>query len=130
MRPPEAALLGTGDVLGRVRDGVVETMIGDPTCGMTGAVEDRPEDQELLDEAVGLYSFVGEHAVVADGGAQTAKGNAEQSHADNLEAWHGKEDQTGDGKNVNENEKSKDAFFAMDGFPEGPVPGAFLLRYG
>jgi len=84
----------------------------------------------LLDEAVGLEGFVGQHAVVADGGAQTAKGNAEQSHADNLEAWQREEDQTDDGKNVNENEKSEDAFFAMDGFPKGPVPGAFLLRYG
>ena len=50
MRPPEAALLGTGNVLGGVRDGVVEAMIGNPACRMAGTIEDRPEDQELLDE--------------------------------------------------------------------------------
>src|SRR5712691_8528622 len=49
MRPPEAALLGTGDVLGSVGNGVMQAMIGDPACGMTGAVKDRPENQELLD---------------------------------------------------------------------------------
>src|SRR6266704_1387005 len=88
-----------------------------------------PEDQELLDEAIGLECFVREHAVIADGGDETAKGNAEQSHADNLEAWHRKEDQTYNAKNVNEDEISEDTFFAMHGFPEGPVPGALLLRY-
>jgi hypothetical protein len=31
---------------------------------------------------------------------------------------------------VDENEKGKDAFFTMNGFPERPVPGALLLRYG
>jgi len=31
---------------------------------------------------------------------------------------------------VNKDEISEDAFLAMNGFPEGPVPGALLLRYG
>jgi hypothetical protein len=31
---------------------------------------------------------------------------------------------------VYEDEIGEDALFAMDGFPEGPVPGALLLRYG
>jgi len=31
---------------------------------------------------------------------------------------------------VNEDEISEDAFLAMNRFPEGPVPGALLLRYG
>jgi hypothetical protein len=97
---------------------------------MTRAVEDGPEDQELFDEAVGPERFVGKHAVIANGGAETAKGNTEQSHADNLEAWHRKKDQTHDGKNVNENQISEDAFFAMNGFPEGSVPRALLLRCG
>ncbi len=130
MRPPKTALLGAGDVLGRIGNGMMEAMVGDPACGMAGAVEDCPENQELLDEAVGLEGFVREHAVIADRGAQPAKGNAEQGHADNLKVWHGKKDQTDDCKNVNENEISEDAFLAMDGFPEGPVPRALLLRYG
>jgi len=91
--------------------------------------EDRPENQELLDEAVGPDRLVREHTMIADSGAETAKGNAEQSHAHNFEAWHGEEDQTDDRKNVYEDEISEDAFLAMNGFPEGPVPGALLLRY-
>ena len=54
MRPPEAALLGAGYILRRVCDRMVEAMIGDPACGMAGAVEDRPKDQELLDNGVRL----------------------------------------------------------------------------
>jgi len=105
-------------------------MIGDPACWMTGTVEDRPEDQELFDEAVGPEGLVRQHAVIADGRAEPAKGDAEQSHADNFEVWHGEEDQTDNGKNVNKNEIREYSFFAMYGFPEGPVPGALLLRYG
>jgi len=97
---------------------------------MARAVEDRPEDQKLLDKAVGLEGFVREHTVIADCGAETAKGDAEQSHADNFETGDRKEYQPDDRKNVNENEISEDAFFAMNWFPEGPVPGALLLRYG
>ena len=33
MRPPEAALLGAGDVFGRIRNGVVQAMIGDQLAG-------------------------------------------------------------------------------------------------
>jgi len=40
------------------------------------------------------------------------------------------EDQADNGKSVYEDEIGEDALFAMDGFPEGPVPGALLLRYG
>ena len=72
---------------------------------------------------------MGEHAVIADGRAETAKSDAEQSHADNLEAWHWEEDQPDDRENVNEDDISEDGFFAANGFPEGPVPGALLLRY-
>src|ERR1700682_2183278 len=75
MRPPEAALLGTGDVLGRVGNRVVQAMIRDPARGVAGAVEDGPEDQNLLDDPVGLEGLVGEHAVITDRGAETAKGN-------------------------------------------------------
>src|SRR5467141_1514849 len=72
MRPPEAALLGAGDVLGGISNRVVEAMIRDPARGMAGAVEDGPEDQNLLDDSVGLEGLVGEHAVIADGRAEAA----------------------------------------------------------
>jgi hypothetical protein len=97
---------------------------------MAGAVEDGPENQHLLDEAIGPESLVGEHAVITDRRTETAEGDAEQRHANNLEAWHWEEDQSDDRKNVNENEISENAFFSVDGLPEGPVPGALLLRYG
>jgi hypothetical protein len=130
MRPPETTLLGTGDVFGSVGDSVMQAMISDPACRMTGTVEDGPEDQELLDEAIGLESLVRKHAVIADRGAETAKGDAEQSHADDLKAWHREKNQTDDGKNVNENDISEDSFLAVNGFPEGSIPGALLLRCG
>ena len=84
----------------------------------------------MLDDPVGLEGLVGEHAVITDRGAETAKGNTEQRHANNLEAWHREEDQPDDRENVNEDDISEDAFFAVDGLPEGAVPGALLLRYG
>src|SRR6266404_2549802 len=130
MRPPEAALLRTGNVFGRVRDSVMQAMIRNPACWVAGPIEDGPEDQELLDEAVGLESLVREHPVIANRGAEPAEGDAEQSHADNLEAWHGEKNQADDGKSVNEDDISEDAFLAMNWFPEGPIPGALLLRYG
>jgi len=43
---------------------------------------------------------VGEHAVVADGGAEAAEGDAEQGHADNFETGDREKDQTDDRKNV------------------------------
>ena len=71
-----------------------------------------------------------EHAVIANRGAEAAESDAEHSHADNLEAWHGEKYQADHGENMNEDEISEDALFAMDGFPKGSVRGALLLRYG
>src|SRR6266404_6622246 len=130
MRPPKAALLRTGNVLGRVGDGVVQAMIRNPACRVAGAVEDGPEDQELLDELVGLDGFVGEHAVVADGGAEAAEGDAQYRHADDFEAGNREKDQTDDRKSMDQDEIGEDAFFAMDGFPKGAVPRTLLLRCG
>jgi len=77
---------------------MVQAMIRDPACRMAGAVEDGPEDQDLLDDPVGLEGLVGQHAVIADGRAEPAKSNTEQCHANNLEAWYREEDQADDGK--------------------------------
>jgi len=93
---------------------MVQAMIRDPACRMAGAVEDGPEDQDLLDDPVGLEGLVGQHAVIADGRAEPAKSNTEQCHANNLRLGNREEDQADDGKNVNENEISKDAFFAVE----------------
>src|SRR5882762_2121300 len=130
MGPPESALFGTGNVFRSVRDGVVQAMIRNPARRVAGAVEDGPENQELLDELVGLDGLVGEHAVVADGGAEAAEGDAQYRHADDFEAGNWEKDQPDDCKNVDQDEIGEDAFFAVDGFPEGPVPGALLFRYG
>src|SRR5712692_11206273 len=105
MRPPETALLGAGDVLGSVGDGVVQAMVGHPARGMTRAVEDRPEDQELFYEPVGLESLVREHAVITNGGAESAESDEEQGQANDLKTRQGKE-----------------AFFAAGRFPERPIP--------
>jgi hypothetical protein len=71
-----------------------------------------------------------EHAVIANRCAETTEGDAEQRHANNLEARHWEEDQAYDRENVNEYEIGENAFFAVDRLPEGAVPGALLLRYG
>jgi hypothetical protein len=130
MCPPESALLGTGNIFGRVGDGVMQAMIRNPARRMARTVEDGPEDQELLDELVCPDGFVGEHAVVADGSAQAPKGDAQYRHADNFAAGNRKKDQTSDRKSMNQHDISEDALFATDGFPEGTVPRALLLRCG
>jgi len=73
--PTEAALLGLEMSLGVSVVELMLAMISDPACGMTGSVEYRPEDQHLLDEAIGLQSFVREHAMVTDGRSEPAKSN-------------------------------------------------------
>src|SRR6266852_3911811 len=128
MRPPETALLGAGDVLGSVGDGVVQAMVGHPARGMTRAVEDRPEDQKLFDEPVGLESLVREHAVITNGGAESAESDEEQRPAADLKTRQGKEDQPDHRENVNQDEIGKDAFFAANRFPERPIPRPSLLR--
>src|ERR1700688_1120824 len=78
MGPPEATLFGTRNVVRSVCSGMVLAVISDPARGMTGSVEYRPENQHLLDEAIGLQSFVGEHAVVTDGRSESAKSDKER----------------------------------------------------
>ena len=71
--PPEATLFGARNIVRRVSGGMMLAVISDPTGGMTGSVEYRPENQHLLDEAIGLQSFVREHAMVTNGRSETAK---------------------------------------------------------
>src|ERR1700675_419665 len=103
-------------------------MVRNPARRVAGAVEDGPEDQELLDELVGPDGFVGEHAVVADSSTEASQSDAQYRHADDFEAGNREKDQTGDRKSMDQHDISEDAFFAADGFPEGTVPRALLLR--
>ncbi len=48
-------------------------MIGDPTCGMSGAVEDRPENQGLLNELVYFERAVRQQPVIANRGAEASE---------------------------------------------------------
>src|SRR5260370_37913811 len=100
MRPPEATLFGTGDILRRVGHGMMQAMISDPARGMTGAVENGPEDQELFDESVGLERLVGEQAVIANRGAAAAKGHEENHKGNELEAGAKEKNETNDSKDV------------------------------
>lgn len=76
-------------------------MISDPARGMTGSVEYRPENQHLLDEAIGLQSFVREHAMVADGGSKSAKSDKQRGESENFKAGQRKQDYSHDGQHVN-----------------------------
>src|SRR5713101_6262110 len=96
MRPPEAALLGAGDVVRRIRYGMMEPVVRNPACGVAGAVEDRPEDQHLLDELVGLERVVRQHAVEADCRAQAAKCDEENRQTEDFQAGERVKNQTND----------------------------------
>jgi hypothetical protein len=61
-------------------------MISDPACGMTGSVEYRPEDQHLLDEAIGFQSFVREHAMVTDGRSESAESDKKSGQSEYFKA--------------------------------------------
>src|SRR5580692_6910710 len=39
VRPPEATLLGTRNIVRSVRHGMMKAVVGDPTCGMAGTIE-------------------------------------------------------------------------------------------
>src|SRR5580704_17987975 len=90
MSPPEAALFGARNVVRRVGGGMMLPMISDPAGGMAGGVEYRPENQHLLDEAIGLQSFVREHAMVTDRGSEAAKRDEKCGKAEHFKAGQGK----------------------------------------
>lgn len=76
-------------------------MISDPTGGMAGSVKYRPENQHLLDEAIGLQSFVREHAMVTDRRSQSAKSDKKRGKSENFKAGQGKQNYSHDGQHVN-----------------------------
>src|ERR1700676_3114029 len=73
--PPETALLRRRNVIGCVCYGMMQPVVSNPTCGMSGAVEDRPEYQNLLDYLIDLKGLVRQQAVIADRSAKPAESN-------------------------------------------------------
>src|SRR5437016_13191004 len=94
MRPPEAALLRARNIGGLVGDRMVKEMISDPAGRMSRAVEDGPEDQELLDDRVGSERLVRQHLVITHGCAKTAQCRGQQDMAKIRQDGKGKEDHT------------------------------------
>ena len=77
-------------------------VISHPACGMTGSVKYRPENQHLLDEAIGLQSFVREHAVVTNGRSESAKSDKKRCEAEHFETGQGKQNDSQDSQHVND----------------------------
>src|SRR5215831_3206250 len=77
---------------------------------------------------MGLECLVREHAMIANGRAKPAQCCKEHGHSQNLKAWDWKENQADDGKNMNENQVSENAFFAVNRLPKRPLPRMRLWR--
>jgi hypothetical protein len=125
---PESTLLWAGDVLRSVGLGMMMPVIGYPTCRGSGAVENREEDQHVLDELVHLQGAMREQAVVANGRAEPTKRRNQKRQAKNLQAGKRKQNQTNHAQNVDQYDECKNAGFGGEGFPEGPFPRRSLAR--
>ena len=90
MRPPETPLFWAGNIFRLIGHRMVQPMIRNPTRRMARAVEDRPENQELLDQRMRLQGFMRQHPVIANGCAEPAERGEEYGHAKYLEAREGK----------------------------------------
>lgn len=86
MRPPEAALLGAGNIVRSVRDGMMKAMVRDPACGMTGTIENRPKDENLLDKLIDLKGLVGKQPVIANRSAEPAEGDEQERQTNHFQA--------------------------------------------
>ena len=73
VRPPEAADARAGDVLGRVRLGVVQAVVRGPRQRRARAVHHREERQHVAHDRVQLHRLVRDRAVIADGRAEAAQ---------------------------------------------------------
>ena len=106
----------------------MQAMIRNPARGMSGAIENRPEDQELFDDRVGFERLVREHAVIANRGTESAECSEEHRQTEDFEAWDGKKDQADNGQDVNEDQIGENAFLAVNGLPKRTVPRLRLRR--
>ena len=71
--PPEAPMLGAGNVLRRIGSIMMMTVVGHPTCWMPGAIKHGPENQKLFNGLVDLKSAVREQAMVSNRRAQSTE---------------------------------------------------------
>src|SRR5215470_3863598 len=106
----------------------MQAMVRHPTCGMPGTVEHCPENQKLLNDRIGPQGLVREHAVITHRSAKPAERSKEHCQAQNLETRQRKQNQSDDAKNVNQDQVSENAFFAVNRFPKRTVPGLHLRR--
>ena len=126
--PPEATVLGAGNVLGGVGIGMMMPVIGDPTGRISGAVEHGTEDQQVLDHFVHLNSPVRQHSMVTDGCPQASQARQQERQSQDRKARQREQNHSGDSQNVYESEIEKDARFALRRFPKRHHPGRDPLK--
>ena len=128
--PPKATLLWARDIFERIRVGVMMAMIGDPTDRRAAAIENGPENQEVLDELVELESAMREQAMITNGYAETSESREEKRNADNPGIRQREKKQADYSQEVNQRKIEENCAFAWGGFPKRPLPGPSLLRDG
>jgi hypothetical protein len=122
MRPPEAALLGAGNIVRGVRDGMMKAMVGDPACGMAGTIENRPKDENLLDKLIDLKGLVRKQPVIANRGSEPSEGDEQERQTHHFQAREREQNQPNKRERVYQDEICEDALFAAYGFPEWTFP--------
>src|SRR3989475_7171226 len=122
MRPPEASLLGAGNVVGSIGVRMMQAMVSDPARRMPRTVENSPENQHLFDESVQLDGAVREGAVVTNRGSNSAESHEQQGHTEDLQAGQRKQNQSDKGEKMDDYDKGEHSPFALGRFPEWPIP--------
>jgi hypothetical protein len=93
------------------------TMMGDPTRWGTAAVEDGPEDQDVLDQPVELESAMCEQAMITDGSAEASESRKKESNAEHLGTRQREQTQADDSQQVNQDKIEENRAFAWGRFP-------------
>src|SRR5882724_650543 len=122
--PPEAAMLGAGNIVRRVRQRMMMAVIGDPACRRARAIEHGPENQEVLDRFVYLERAMREQAVITDGSAEAAERDETDRHRDHFPAGDREEDQRGDCQRVDQNKVEQHPELSRSGLPKRTLPRA------
>src|SRR6202040_3259541 len=118
MRPPEAAMLGAGDVFGRVRQRMMMPVIGDPARRSPRAIEHGPEDQEVFDDLIDLESAMGQQAVVADRGPKPAERDEAKRENHDFPARDRKQNDRRDRQRVNQYQVEEHPAFPRSRLPK------------
>jgi hypothetical protein len=101
---------------------MMQAVVSDPTRGVAGTVEDGPENQKLLDEAVQLKSTVCQQAVITHSCSQAPQTCKEQRESQYFQGRNRKQDEANDCQNMDQDEVGENAFFASHRLPKGPLP--------